>query len=905
MSKNFYCLFFAASIMFAACNSEKPDIYDLRCEYLVDPLGIDVETPRFSWKLSGYKTYKALTQRDYRIMIATSPEKLETGKADVWDSKTVASDQSHLIPFGGNSLKSGKEYFWQVKVSVTGSSGIVFEIRSKTARFVTGLFNRADWKGDWIRHPDATSEKHIWFRKNFTLDSQLSSAFVYLASMGNHELYVNGKKVDDRVMAPAISRLDRRALYVTYDIAELLQKGKNTVAVWYAAGWTRNDYFTHFTNQCFLLQMNGITAKNEDFELYSDRTWKCAESYSRNTGYYRFMDMGGEEVDGRNYTQKWNTVGFDDSNWKNAVGTQPLKNNGEPVLSAQMTDPTAVIETIPVESFSDTVPDVRRADMGKSFTGFLAASFKGLKTGDTVIIQISNRKDVIEEHRQIHYYIARGEDGETFSNRFNYFAGRYIAFSGLKNNAELLDVTGYAITSAAKRAGYFECSSEMLNSIHEMDRWTYEMCHTEGVVVDCPNRERLGYGMEGGYQTTWGLGLPCFLSAPYYIKNIRDWSDVQKDDGKMNYVAPHISDMWGNSMAGAASMNIAFELYSVYGDKRPLETARETGRRWLDFLFQYLDGDGLLTDYDGRHGYFLGEWLMPKHIQEFNTEDKAIFFNNCSFAMTLDLYIRISEILGKTGETATYREKLQTVRNSLHRKYYNPEVGSYLDGDQVRTAFALYVGIFPDELQSAALEHLENDLVGEHPYFNIGSFSRYPYWHVLLASPQFSDIICNILLKTEYPGYGYFFSKGETTFPETWEIDEDRNSANIHTGNTGISAWFIKSLAGIEPETSGYRTVSIKPHVVQKLDYAKAGVETPYGLVESSWRKEGAKTVYEFSIPAGCSDANISIAGTLEHLTANGRKISRAKGINKIQYRDGYILLNVASGKHRFETTVL
>jgi alpha-L-rhamnosidase len=846
---------------------------DLRCEHLINPLGIDIETPHLSWKLIAPSRIRNQKQTAYHILVASSPDKLDEGKADIWNSGIVSSQQSHLVPYAGPKLHSGSNYYWRVKVYDNKKNSSEW---SAPARFSIGLRHRSDWKGEWIKHPSATPEKHIWFRKKLVLSGKPSAtALAYVASLGYHELYVNGRKVDNRVLAPVISRIDKRAMYVTYDIAPLLRKGDNIIAIWYAAGWTRNDYFDKLVGQGLLVQVNGTITDGSHFTLCSDNTWKAAESYSRNTGFYKFWSMGGEEVDGRRYSADWNTLAFNDVSWQTAQTTQPLINGGNLILSAQMTDPSRIIETLPARHIADTVPGVWNVDMGKSFTGFLEARFDGLHAGDTVMIQISNRTEAIEEFNQRQIYIARGEPGETFLNRFNFFAGRYVTFTGLRQKPKLSDVKGYAVSSAAERAGYFECSEPLFNQIYETDRWTYEMCHTEGVVVDCPNRERLGYGMEGAYLTTWGLGLPCFSSASYYIKNIRDWSDVQKEDGRMNYVAPQISDMWGNSMAGSASMNIAYELYNTCGDKRPLEVARETGRKWLDFLFRYLDGDGLLTDYDTRRGFFLGEWLLPKHIQEYNTEEKTVFFNNCSYAMTLDLYIRISEILGKDNETAPYRKRLQTVRTNLHRKYYNPEVDSYLDGDQVRTAFALFAGIVPENLQANALKHLEDDLTGEHPYFNIGSFTRYPYYHVLFAHPQFTDIIYNVLSRTEWPGYGYFISKGETAWPETWEIDEDKSSAKLHTGNTGISAWFIKSIAGIEPvtENPGYQAISIRPHIVEKIKYAKAGVETPYGLVESGWRKENGNIWFDITVPVNTEAIIILPDGTQNTLGSGKHNI--------------------------------
>ena len=884
-------------ILSGAYAEGKIRVYDLRCEHLKSPLGIEAETPRFSWKIGDDSHTRGQRQTAYRILMATTPGKLKSGKADVWDSGVTRNEQSHLVAYGGTQLRPGTDYYWKVQVYDLNRKQSEW---SETARFSTGL-DSSGWKGEWIKHPSASLEKHIWFRKKLVLnDNPSATAPAYIASAGNHELYVNGRKADSRVLAPALSRLDKRIFYVTYDIAPLLEKGDNLIAIRYASGWVRNECYNTLVEPAVLVQVNGTTIKGDAFTLHSDETWKCAESYSRYSGQLKFMDMGGEEINGKQFSTGWNRLDFNDGSWLNVQKVNPMKKGGNLILSAHATDPSRIVETIPAKQISASGSGKWSVDMGKSFTGFIEARFTGLQPGDTVLIQTSNRAETVEEFNQRQYYIARGEAGETFINRFNWSAGRYLHFTGLRKEPKLADIEVHAVSSAGERTGYFECSEPLFNRIYETDKWTYEMCHTEGVTVDCPNRERLGYGAEGAYLTAWGLGLPCFDSGAHYLKNLIDWNDVQEENGRMNYVAPQATRWpWGNTSGGSAFLNIAYEHYNAYGDKKALETVRETGRRWLDFLAGHTDENGLLAPYDTRSGFFLGEWLRPKHLQEMEPDGLTLFFNNCAYIMALDLYIRISEALGRNGETALYRERLQVLRTNLHKKYYNPYIKSYLSGDQVRTALALYAGIVPADLQPAVLKHLKDDMTGKHPYFDIGSFSRYQYFHVLFEHPQFAEVIYNILSKTSRPGYGYFIANDETAWPETWEIDEDKTSAKLHTGYTGISAWFIKSLAGIEPvpENPGYRTVNIRPRIVEKLTYAKAGVETPYGLVESGWKKENGNVLLDITVPPG-SKAHIYLPDN-DGITESGLPLQQAKGIKVITGTPEYV--SAEPGKYRFK----
>jgi alpha-L-rhamnosidase len=865
---------------------------------LTNPLGIDAETPRFSWKISDPNHTRGQQQTAYRIFVATSPGKLKNGKADVWDSGIVASGQSHLVPYGGESkLRPGGDYYWKVMVydrKRKASAG------SDIARFSMGLSSRTDWKGQWIKHPVAPDKQHTWFRKHLIIKDKTASAFLYAASTGYHELYVNGRKVDDRVLAPVLSRLDKRVLYVTYDVTPFLRTGDNIIAIEFAPGWSHYSGFVSAVDQALLVQLNGKTAKGDAFSLHSDDSWKCAESYSRNFGHFQLFDMGGECMDGRSYSTDWNTVGFDDSHWIAAQAVSPLKNGKEPVLSAHTTDPSRIIDTIPAIAITGALPGIWKVDMGKIFTGFLEVHFNGLQAGDTVSIQISDRPDTLDKFHQNHIYIARGENGESYRNRFNYFSGRYIHFTGLKQPPELSDMKGYAVTSAPERSGYFESSDESFNRMYDIDRWTYEMCTTEGFTGDCPNRERIGYGAEGAWQTTWGLGLPCFSTGAFYVKNVRDWTDAQYPNGRINHVTPQSSDMAGSVLYGSAIINIALEHYWAYGDKKVLENAFDTGKRWLDFLNGRLS-DGLLAPYAGSGYMFLGDWVGVGYRLEPGNTVRAHFFNNCYYAISLDIFIQIAETLGRNAEAELYRPRLQTLRNNIHERYFDPSLDSYLNGDQVRTSLALYAGVVPDDLKAVVLKHLEKDMTGAHPYFDIGSPSRYPYFKTLLAHPHFHEIAAGIVSKKTSPGYGYFLSQGETTWPEVWEWDT--HSSRVHTSFAGISAWFIKGLAGIEPsvEDPGYRTFTIRPNVVQTLSYAKAGLESPYGLIESGWRKENGTIIYDISVPVG-SKALVCLPANFSKITENGRDLAKTGGIEITGEKDGYLSFVAEAGNYHIST---
>ncbi len=125
--------------LFTAAASAAP--VRLRCEYLVNPLGIDQALPRLSWQSeSSTRNWK---QSAYEILVATSPEKLAANQADVWDSGKKASADSVGIPYAGPTLESRHRYYW--KVRTWDSSGTLSE-SSEPAWWEMGLLHSSDWK---------------------------------------------------------------------------------------------------------------------------------------------------------------------------------------------------------------------------------------------------------------------------------------------------------------------------------------------------------------------------------------------------------------------------------------------------------------------------------------------------------------------------------------------------------------------------------------------------------------------------------------------------------------------------------------------------------------------------------------------------------------------------------------
>ena len=204
---------------------QKLKVTNLRCEYLENPLGMDVLIPRFSWVITSNR--RDISQSAYRILVADSKEALKSESGNIWDSGKVPSDQSVNVTFKGSFLKSGQTYFWIVKVWNQDGEQSSW---SEPALFHTGLFKSSDWSAKWIAAADTLLESPL-LRKEFELDKPVRQAYVYVSAAGFYELQLNGKKVGDHVLDPGITDYRKTLQYVTYDVTKELKKGPNAAGI--------------------------------------------------------------------------------------------------------------------------------------------------------------------------------------------------------------------------------------------------------------------------------------------------------------------------------------------------------------------------------------------------------------------------------------------------------------------------------------------------------------------------------------------------------------------------------------------------------------------------------------------------------------------------------------------------
>ena len=858
------------------CMATDAKVTALRCEYLENPLGIDVPQPRLGWIMEAQQ--RSQKQTAYRVLVASSAEILGEDKGDLWDSGKCASDRSVHIAYEGRQLKPRTRCFWKVRVWDKDGEPSAW---SKPALFSTGLPVEGGLDALWIC-AGSSFEEDPWLRKSFELADQPVDALAYVASIGYHELFINGKKVGDSVLAPNTSDLSKRARYVTYDITPYLEKGTNTVALWLGAGWAKWECY-HVANKPLVLAEIDVAFPNSDSATFAtDESWKIHPSSSTLVGAWKPGQYGGEHIDARKRLPDWNTVRFDDSKWAPAKAFAPnLK------LSAEMIEPNRKLATLDPVGIEEIHPGVYRIDMGRNFAGWTEMRFQG-EPGKRVELSFSER---VEKSNTFNLRSACTLDDRgrgVFRNRFNYSCGRWITITGLSRPPDPADIKGYVIHNDYKRASRFECSNPLLNQINDTVLWTFESLSLGGYVVDCPHRERMGYG--GDAHATMETALNHYGMGAFYTKWVEDWRDVQTPDGDLPHTAP---TQWGGGGPAWSGICVALPraMHERYADRRILEETYPAMQRWIAFL-DTQTRDNMLVKW-GDNWKFLGDWVPPRDSDEDDRVDaySTLFFNNCYYLYNVKTIAEIAELLGRPDEAKAYRAKAEKIRKAVHREFFNPKDNTYANGTELYMALPLLVGVTPEELREPVMKALENEiLIGQAGHIDTGIHGTY-FLIKLLTELDRNDLVFAMASKRDYPGWGHMLEQGATTIWETWE----GQISKLHSSFLSIGAWFIEGVAGIQvdPQHPGYKHFVIKPGVVGDLTWAKGELDSIHGRISSDWKIEGDTFTLAIVVPPN----------TTATIHVPARKATDVSGTEDAKFQrmeNGCAVFTVESGSYRF-----
>ncbi len=852
----------------------------LRCEYLVEPLGLDERAPRLSWRLESDR--RGARQAPYRVLVAASPAALTRGEADWWDSGRVESSQTTHVAYAGRPLTSRAGCHWQVQVwDETGAMAV-----SASAHWTVGLRRRRDWRARWIaadpeiwrRDPAAAAPTWtepgtpVWFRREFQVGQAVRRAVVYASARGLFELHLNGRRVGEDRFAPEWTDYDKRIHYRTYDVTGLLRAGPNAVAAVLGDGWwsgyvgwqeTRGRYGS--LENSLLVQLEVELESGRRLTVATDASWRA------NTGPILSSDfMMGEVYDARRELRGWDQPELDDIGWL------PVREVAPPSakLVAQRSPPVRVTETIEPVAVSALRPGVFIFDLGQNITGWVRLRVRG-EAGAKVTLRHGERlspdgtlyTENLRRAKATDVYICRGGDEETWEPRFTFHGFQYVELSLSVGSPHSLDpsapppsLVGRVVHSATPPTGQFECSHAGVNRLWLNGRWS-QRDNFLSVPTDCPQRdERLGW--TGDAQVFLRTATYHMDVAAFFTKWMTDVADAQTADGVFPDTAPRLREgknfVGLDGLGGAAGwadagVIVPWTVWRVYGDRRIIERHWHAMVAWLEHIRRG-NPDGLRR-HDLGNNY--GDWLCIPADTTFRTQSPMkTLLATAYWADDAAKLARMAREIGRDREARRFRAKFERVREAFQREFLRAD-GRLAVETQTAYLLALAMDLLPEAMRGRAVAHLVADIRAHGDHLSTG-FIGVSHLNPVLTLAGHIDLAYRLLLKEDYPSWLYPVRHGATTIWERWNgwTEQDgffhphMNSFN-HYSLGSVGEWLYRHVAGIEldPGVPGFQRFGLRPYPGEALTFVRASYRTLHGVIESAWRREGAAFTWTIRIP--------------------------------------------------------
>ncbi|HKV24636.1 MAG TPA: glycoside hydrolase family 78 protein [Candidatus Acidoferrum sp.] len=908
----------AAALAFTPARGAAPDtplsVTDLRCEYKLDPVGIDVLKPRLSWELESPE--KGVLQTSYEIRVSSTEAGMAKGKF-VWESGKQESSASNQVVYGGPALESEHIYYWQVRA---GDNHGHLSDWSRPARWEMGLLESADWKSRWITpnldEDETKSNPSPMLRREFAIQSKkrIARARLYATAMGLYELELNGKRVGDQYFTPGWTSYDFRYQYQTYDVTDQIKSGENCLGARLGDGWFRgrltwNHRRDVYGKKLALLAQLVITFSDGKQEIVgSDENWKAA------TGAILLSDIyDGETYDARLERAGWDEAGYKDADWKGVTVMESPKAQivapaGPPVKEIEEIKPVKVFRT----PAGDTV-----LDMGQNMVGWMRFHLTA-PAGTTVTLRHAEVLDKegnfytanLRSAQETIRYTAKGNGTETFEPHFTFQGFRYVAVSGWPGEVKPEDFTGIVVHSAMERTGKFESSNALINQLEHNIIWGQKGNFVD-VPTDCPQRdERLGW--TGDAQVFAPTASFNFDTAAFYTKWLKDVALDQEDDGAVPFVIPnalsHATRKGEAASAGWADVAVVvpWTVYQAFGDKRILEQQYPSMKAWVEYMRKQA-GDRYIWS----SGFSFGDWLAFSTTQSDYpgaTTDKDLI-QTAYFARSTELLAKTAEVLGKTDDAQEYSALEDKIRNAFQKEFVTPN-GRLASNTQTAYALALSFDLLPEAQRADAAGRLAAD-VRKFGHLTTG-FLGTPLLCQTLSDYGYLDEAYMLLNRKEYPSWLYPVTKGATTIWERWDgikpdgsfQDASMNSFN-HYAYGAIGEWMYSVIAGIKIDEAepGYKHILIQPHPGGGLAHAGASIESIYGHVASTWQIADGKFTLNVEVPPNTTATVRLPHAQLGEVSEDGEPVQGRTDISEARQAGDAVLLNAGSGKYMFQST--
>ena len=827
----------------------------LQTDHLFAPKGLGHSDPCFSWFCQGDRKQSA-----YRIIVRKDEEVM-------WDTGKVSSSLNHDIPYRGKALSSRDILHWSVSLWNEEDE----EGESITSTFEMGLLNKEDFKAKWISGNYKPKKNRRYpvdcFRKSFELN-QTKNGRLYASAKGVYDVFINGKRVEDFILAPGITDYRKRIQYQTYDVQELLKIGENVLELRLADGWYRGSSAAYGVTNVYGLQ----TALIGQLEVDKKIVCLTDESFEwSNDGELLFADLKDGEIADLNKRPSYSSHAI------------TAKQEGELFSSDNV-----YVKEKEVFKAKLIKRDVNKYvfDFSQNIAGYIRFKGDG-KKGDRLVItcgevldenkdldmkgiqlprpakgwdQISLIKNLLGKEpkgdvimtplQQVDLTLKEGYN--EYKTSFAVFGFRYIeVISDFPLNEDMFEAI--AVYSDMEETGDFECSNKLLDRFVKNVRWSMKSNFLD-IPTDCPTRERLGW--TGDAQIFFNSASYLMDVSSFFRKWLRDMEDAQYKNGVLPAVLPYegVEMMYkatGTSVGWADAVYlIPYRYYLRYSDRKILEDSWDMIRKYADYLMKNLGfrdrkkakADPLNNEFVYEKGVHLGEWLEPEEFRDKVYGTKALHPEECTAYLHYSMTVigKIAELLGEKD----YARKCEMIAIGS-KEVYNRlfvENGTIDTGRQAKLVRPLALGLLEGQTKTNVQKRLKKAIEDYDHCVGTGFLST-PFILPVLEEAGYTDTAFKVLENEKAPGWLSEVRQGATSIWENWEGDLSQN----HYSPGAAIEWLFTSVLGINVRND---EVQLRPVFDPSLNYAKGHYQSIYGDIKAAWTTKEDHFLYEVEVPA-------------------------------------------------------
>ena len=841
-------------------------------EHHREPLGTGERRPRVSWTTTA--PGGDWSQEAYEMELRRS------GAEEPWSSGRVASGESVLVPWpaGAPSLVSRQRV--ELRVRVWGAGHADPSPWSPWAWVEAGLLEPGDWTAEAISpvlDPGEPPGAALLMRREFVVSKTVARARLYVTAWGVYEVEVNGCRVGDQVLAPGWTSYAHRLQYQTFDVTASLVQGTNVIGAMLADGWFRGrlgfggGVSRVYGDHLALLAQMEITYDDGSADVVSTgSSWMCSSGPIVSTGLY-----AGEHYDARCERPGWSLAGFDASGW----GPVRVVNYEAGLLVAPQGPPVRRVGALAPKAVTRTAADRLIVDFGQNVSGRLRIRVEA-PDGHRIVLRhaevLENGELSLRPLRlaeALDQYVSAGRGLEEWEPRFTLHGFRYAELEGWPGDLADGAVEAIVCHTDMRRTGWFECSDELLNRLHDNIVWSMRS-NFVSIPTDCPQRdERLG----------WTGDILAFAPTASFLYDCRgmlgswlaDLMVEQQAFGTVPEYVPWVPLTWPLVPAAAwgdASVFLPWALYERFGDRKVLEDQYPSMKAWVDQVAE-LAGRRHIWD----QGLQLGDWLDPASPPDRPQDART----NCYLVATAfharsaAIVAEVAAILGMGDDHMRYLALADSTREAFVREFVTPD-GRLSSDAQTAYVLALSFGLFRGDQDRAQAGRRLTELVRAEGYRIGTGFVGTPLICDALTAVGADDVAYRLLMQRECPSWLYPVTMGATTVWERWDsllsdgrVNPGEMTSFNHYAFGSVADWIHRTLVGLAPASPGYRHILVSPRPGGAITHAAAKHDTPYGRAAVEWTRSGQRLEVIITVPPN-STATVRLPDPAEALVEVG-----------------------------------